>query len=567
MYENQRRGLIALLVTLALALVVALGWLAARPLLDRWRHRQALAQADHFAAEKDYRNLLLSLQRATQIAPGDIATWQRVADSLEQLGLSDAVLARENIVRLSPADLDARLQLAAAALRFGQPAAGLDALKDASSSPARQAEVERLSAELARALGDEAAFARHLRALLALAPDDSAARFNLAVLDLQSGTPADRSAALATLESLLDDPAMRVRAALQLLGDAARTADADRAGAVVRLLITRLPHPAVSAARDEWQQLVASLQQAATLGSAADVSLVARWFGSVRRGAETLAWLDTLPESTRSAATVRACTAELAAQANDFTRLAPLLLSNAWGAAPADSVTLALAARAQQLRRADERARATWNDAIAAAQDSASGLRVLVRLAQQWRQPEAAEAALRALVQLQPKAFWAYAALRDSYAARDASGDLLALLAKWQAEDPANSEPAAAWIELAAILDRVTPAVETRAAVLAETVPHSAAATLATAALAWRHGEFQRAAETLRTLSPTDAATPEAAFWSALVWAELGDRNRAEVAANRLKSAPLSADKKMLLHAAFAHLQSPPGGSAAGTAK
>lgn len=523
MYENQRRALIFLVALSACALVISLGWMIGKPFWVRWRHQQAMAQVDAFSRQHDNRNLLLALRRATEIAPGDLATWRRVATELERLGLSDAVLARENIVRLSPADFDARLQLAAAALRFDQPDAGLDALKDVTPAPARAVEIQRLSAELARAMGDEDAFAEKLRAVLALAPADSAARLNLALLDLWHGAPGQRPQALASLAGLLDDPAMRVRAAIELLRDAARSNDPERAGTVVRLLIAHLPAaPQPVAASDLWSQLLASLEHAAGQGSADDVTLTARWLASVRQTSGALAWLDTLPAPLSTSPRVRDVTAEVAAQTGDYGRLQTLLLAGAWGPDPGNALPLAIASRLQHERRADERARATWTDALDTARESPATLVTLARLAQIWQDDAAAAVVLRRLVTLTPKRFWAYASLRDIFVRGGNDLDLLWLYGKWQAEAPDDADLAAHWIETACLLNRVSPAVEARLAALAAQSPDSPPTTLALIAFRWRQGDFNGAAALLQKLSLTTRSAPPFDFWTLLISANSG---------------------------------------------
>src|SRR5581483_7867308 len=101
-----------------------------------------------------------------------------------------------------------------------------------------------------------------------------------------------------------------------------------------------------------------------------------------------------------------------------------LLRRGAWGPVPFDAVTLAVASRLQAVRYDPARGHATWSDALAACGASDAGLRALVRMAQAWRDPEDAETALEAVVSREPEAYWAYGALRNSYAARR---DLVAL--------------------------------------------------------------------------------------------------------------------------------------------
>lgn len=545
LHQGQQRRALLTGGLLAAALLGGLGYLALRPTLNRWRHHQALDQAAAFSAQQNHREMLLALQRATQIAPDDIDTWRRVATALSDLGLSEALLARQNIVALAPDDSAARLQLATDALRFDRPETGQAALAPLQDQPAHQAEVHRLSAEIARHLGDWPGLELHLRALLALSPDDADARLNLAIVELRSPDFTRRQAALAQLETLATVPKVRLRAAIQLLEEAANSRNADRVGAVVALLLARLPAGTVAPTAPAWSRLIDALQTSAGAGTDADLALLARWFGRVRLNTEALAWIDTLPEPRRTTPALREVAAGLAARAGDLARLRQLLESGAWGPLPGDAVTLALAGHLQHLSRAEARSRETWGDAIAAAQSSPAALTALARLAQTWREVPPAEAALRALIGVQPRAFWAYAALQASYTEHGDSLRLLNLYELWQQNLPDDVALASAWVRLGCVLDRVSPKMDEA---LARFSPAPSAIRVAQAALLWRRHAVREASETLRSV---EANTRETAFWITVVEAAAGhDRTAAAAALQITQPEQLFSEELALLDGA-----------------
>ena len=105
-------------VVVALAVVVGGGvYFAGKPVWDLWRHRRAMSQALDYAEKQDYRNSMLALKRATELAPLDLATWREVSERLAELGSPQSIVARENVVRLSPGDVAMRLALVPASAR------------------------------------------------------------------------------------------------------------------------------------------------------------------------------------------------------------------------------------------------------------------------------------------------------------------------------------------------------------------------------------------------------------------------------------------------------------------
>lgn len=521
-----------LAVLLALTMIAPAAYFGLQPLWQRWRHRQALNQAERFAGQQDHRNALLAYQRATQIAPSDLATWRAAADYLSRHAFKEALVARENVVHLAPGDMVARLALATEALRFGQPDRARDALAGTENlSPG--AEHHRLAAAIAQVDGDLEALELHLVALLGRRPEDPEARFNLAVLRLWNPdtTPAARTQALATLDALIAVREVRVRAALELLKHAARQRDAARAGVVIQTILTRLPAVAAEASSTateppEWSALLRSLQQAATDGAPADVALLTRWLGDIRRRPHALAWLETLPAELRESPPVRDVAAELAAEADDRGRLVRVLQAGAWGPVPDDAVTLALAARVQRLRQQSRRSVETWREAIEACGGSATGLQALGRLALAWRDDEALEAALQALLKAHPRHTWAFAALQRHYRLRGETEKLWSLLTERVRRAPDDHSAVSAWVQLSAVLDRASdPAAESPAAA-SKRLATQARADLslnAQVAVLWRGQRYDEALAQLTTVAGTSGRVRgEVAYWFTVVSAELG---------------------------------------------
>jgi len=510
-YGQQRRlRTLAILALLALAAPVV--YVAARPAVNHWRHRQALAQAEKFERQEDYRSAVLALHRATLIAPDDLETWRRVARLLDALGVSDALVAHENIVALAPDDPQARAALAAAALRFGSAETTRRALEELKRDPAQRPAYLRLSAELARALDDLPGYEAALAELARAQPDDAEVRFNLAALHVAKPSAAEQNTGRDALIALLDQPRVRVRAALELLRLAARRRDPTFAGAVVTAIITRAGDGTVAPAVDPWPALLAALQRAALAGGEADAARVAQWMASVRRAPEALTWLEHLPEPLRTAPAVCDIAAELAARTDDAARTRRLLLAGAWGAWPTEAIDAALATRAEQLATHPLAARTRWQAAVRYAEQSPLALRNLARMARLWRDDESIEIATKAALALQPRSPWANRELRDIYFARGDTAKLLAHYRAWLAAEPNHPGVLFGCVRAAAALHQIDPALEKRIAAQTTGDTPSTLVTLARALVV----SPAAASELLATLPPACQELPQTLLVRAL---------------------------------------------------
>lgn len=556
-HGEQIRRIIAAAFVAVVVIAVPVAILS-KPAWRKWRHQQALRQASQFAAEQDYRNLLLALQRATQLAPGDSDTWREVARHLENIDLRNTLVARENVVRLAPDDLSARLALAADALRFGQVAQARDVINQAGERAVTDAAYQRIAATLAMTLGDTEAVEEHLQALVRLEPGNASARFNLAVMRLWSPDADRRGAALADLETLLAAPEVQVAVSLELLKQAARQRDADRAALVARLIRKNLDaeDASLEAATPTFEQLAAALKNAAARRPS-DVALLARWLGEIRRGHEALEWIESLPESIQRDPAVLSVATEISAAADALPRTLRLIQDGALGRVDDGVVLLALAARQQRLLGKEARARETWSDAVDASLVAApdvgnNSLAILARLASAWREPDWTEIALEGVLHRQPNARWAYVALRDQFVARGQTARLWALAERWLTVEPNDASVINLWMRTGLALVPAPANFDARVRALLGKVRDDSVsshpALLAAARAAWlRHDQkLDEAAAVLDRLTPSQRAIPEVAYWAALVYSAKSRRSDAEMAAEAAKKLILLPEERKI---------------------
>jgi thioredoxin-like negative regulator of GroEL len=552
--ETERSARTAVLVLVVVALVATPAWFIGRPFWTKWQRDRAIAQMRVFAETGDYRNATLALRRAVTLGANDPAAWREAARLLGEIGSPEVLAAREQVTRLAPHDDQAKLALAADALRFDRPDLAKAALAAIDEAARRDATFYRLAAALAQAAGGDADVERNLEELIAADPNDVLARFNLAALRLWSDDPAEREAARDTLMTLAGDPRARVRAALELLKDAIRQND-QRA---LRTTFAQLQEKLVPGWRAEfpdteaaaWTRLSERLKALAAEDGGDASAVLALWLADIGQPREALLWLEGLPAPVRSGADAADAAAELSARLGDLDRVEKYLSAGAWGAWPREILTLALASRVQRLRYSDSAGRATWENAVTAAGPSLPGLRALVRLAGAWADPAGEERALEAIVKRFPATNWACEALKNSYAARRDLPALWQLHETWVRQRPNDRDVALRWIALGCILDHVRPDLVSRAEALQQEESGGASAKIALAAVRWRQRRAADAVRLLSSLPPAEQQQLPALLWLGLAWADLPDRKRAEAALSAAWKNDLSREEMELVRAA-----------------
>jgi tetratricopeptide (TPR) repeat protein len=554
--ESQWDALRAALIIGGLALVGAVGYWVGQPAWAHWQSRQALAQSRAFEAKKDIPSMLLALRRATLLAPRDRFVWEETARELAEIGSPEEVTAREELARLRPGDRLVQLAFAQEALRFGRLDTAKTALDAMDDSTKNDLAYQRLAVRLAVAEGQPDDLRRQLSKLIELEPANANARFTLAALNLWSADPAAVEAARRTLDGLLDDPAVRIRAAIELVSEAARHGTPLRVHQVIgRCLDVFARGSAAQQTHSElpaWEALLGGMKQAAP-ANAADTALLARWLADLRRRPEALAWLEGMPPALRSSPAVLDLIAQLAAEEKDDAAVAAALADRAWGPWPADAWKLAIKYRQQTDRPSFAQAAPgapppiAWPDVIKASGDSLDGLRNLGRLANAWGRPQEAEAAWLGIVDRAPTVKWAYQALESSELSRRDLNGLLALYNRWAQAFPLDDTVAERWAMVAAVLDRITAATAGRVGGIVAT---DAPAVLAKAAVLWRRGRPEEAEKLLDTLPASDRGGNGESFWVALTESDLNHREAAAAALKLAFGYPRGREEQALLLAA-----------------
>jgi predicted Zn-dependent protease len=392
------------LIVLALIAGFALGLLVLSigpKFVNAWRESRLLRQAETNLKQGNFNAANDFARQALQIDHDSLAAYQILAEATERQNRAETVVWRTQIARLQPRDIDSQLNLASAALRFGQLDAARKALDSVPKENRESAPYHVVAGWLSRAQGDEAGQERHFAAALEKEPRNETYQYNLAAVRIKSPDSQKNAQAREALEQLAKSAPFRAGSLRALLNDAIRHNDlkaADRFAQELQL------SPQVTFADDllcldfykklDQKKLATLLEKVKPLAARQpeDLAALMGWMNGNGMSAEVLRWMEKLPpEKTANPPPAIEVADAFAAQKN-WSRLRRWTKSTNWG----DSEYLGLAYQAyarQQSRQegADAESVSLWHDAERACEENPEHEIRLARLASKWKLPGQAE--------------------------------------------------------------------------------------------------------------------------------------------------------------------------------
>jgi predicted Zn-dependent protease len=395
-----RGGLIVLAVIAGFALgllVLSIG----PKFVNAWRESRLLRQAETNLKQGNFNAANDAARQALQIDRDSLAAYQILAEATEKQNRAETVVWRAQIARLQPRDIDSQLNLASAALRFGQLDAARKALDGVPKENRESAPYHVVAGWLARARGDEAGQERHFAAALEKEPRNETYQYNLAAVRIKSPDLQKNAQAREALEQLAKSAPFRAGSLRALLNDAIRHNDLEAADRFAQELQLS---PQVTFADDllcldfykklDQKKLATLLEKVKPLAARQpeDLAALMAWMNANGMSAEVLRWMEKLPpEKTVNPPPAIEVADAFAAQKN-WSRLRRWTKSTNWG----DSEYLRLAYQAyarQQSRQggADAESVSLWHDAERACEENPEHEIRLARLASKWNLPSQAE--------------------------------------------------------------------------------------------------------------------------------------------------------------------------------
>ena len=502
----------------------------------RWHKTSLLGQAADQLEQGKLEAADAFARKALNIDPNSIEASRILAEATEKENDAETVAWRAQIARLAPG-FDTHLNLASAALRFGQLDVARAALGRIKPADREKAAYHVVAGWLSRAQGDSAEEERHFAAAVASEPANDVYQFNLAVLQIHSPDPAKNARARDQLERLSKVTQFRTEALRALLNNALRQNQTDAANDLAQALQMS---PQVTFADyllcldlyrklnpKQFDALLGKVKPVATR-NATDLAQLLEWMNEHELASEALKWSEQLPADLTSRPPVASAVAAVLTQTKNWSRLKRWTRNAAWGGD--DYLRLTYQAYAvRQARRsvAETEFDSLWDSAEKAAAPHPEHELALARLATRWDLTAQAELLWLRVAKVPATRREALDALYEIYREKNDLPNLRLTAQKLHESSPEEIGLATDAARFALLLDRNTAAGRELARQTYEKAPNDTWAALTYAFALYGTGRTAEGVAILKKIPPEQLRDPHAAVYAALLF---DDDNQLEAA-------------------------------------
>jgi lipopolysaccharide biosynthesis regulator YciM len=565
-----RFGRIALWLLL-IAMAFGLGFLllsGGPKLYHQWRESRLLQRANILLQEERFNEASRVAHQALLIRSDSLRAFYILAEATEKQNRSETVAWRAQIARLSPRDLDSQLNLASAALRFGQLDTARKALENVRPEERDKAAYHVVAGWLARAQGNEADVEQHFAAAVKQEPGNDLYQFNLAVIQIRSPDENKRADARTTLHRLSRISEFRTGALRALLTDAVRKGDFSAADDLAQGLqmSQQVTFADYLLCLDFYKKLnekkfVSLLDKVKPVAARTpgDLALLMDWMNRNGLAAEVLKWMEKLDAEITTKAPPAITIAEAFVQVKNWSRLKRWTRSGDWG----EAEDLRLAYQAYGARQARQTAAeaefdSLWNSAVRAAGERPDHQATLARLAIQWQLKFEAEQLWLQVAKHPPHRREALDALYTIYRANNDLPKLYETARRLHESSPREPGAVANRARLALIVEQNTKDGQRFAKEAYDLAPNDTNCAVTYAFSLYSIGQTAQGIEVLKKLNPEQLQDPHAAVYTAVL---LLDDNQTEAAQEYIaasKKGAIFPEEKKLLDEAISKISSAP---------
>lgn len=366
-----------------------------------WRETRMLRRASEMLQRQNYDEAIRAAREVLQVRNDSLPAFYILAEATEKQNRPDTVAWRSQIARLLPGEVDSQLNLASAALRFGQLDIASKALDRVAPKDRDKAAYHVVAGWLARAQGNDAGVEEHFAAAARQEPANDLYQFNLAAMQIRSADEQKHDAARDTLERLSQVVGFRTAALRALLNEAVRENDLQRAESLAQDLqmSQQVTFGDYLLCLDLYRKLdekrFASLLEKVkpvAIRNRGDVGPLMDWMNRNGLGAEVIKWMEKLQTDIATTPPAAIAIAEAFSEAKNWSRLKRWTRSGSWG--DADFLRLAYQANAARQSRqsaADAEFDSLWRSAERATGEIPERELQLARLATKWNLDAEAE--------------------------------------------------------------------------------------------------------------------------------------------------------------------------------
>lgn len=527
-----------------------------------WREARLLKRASTMLAQEDFDGANRAAQEIVQRRPDSLSAFHILAESSEKQNLPETVAWRAQIARLRPQDLDSQLNLASAALRFGQLDTARKALENVAPADQDRAAYHVVAGWLARAQGSEEEVEQHFAAAVEKEPANDLYRFNLAVLRIRSDVPEKSEESRNVLERLTKDPEFHTGSLRALLGDAVQRNELERADTLAQelqmsqqvafsdyLLCLELYRKLDQA---KFSALLEKVKPVAARNPT-DLALLMEWLNENGLSQDVLKWMEKLPVEATAKPPPSIAIADAFVRGKNWSRLKRWTRGGAWG----ESEYLRLAYQAYAAKQSRQSAAeaefsSLWHSAERAAADQPDREIHLARLAAKWNFAAEAEQLWLRVSKNPPARREALDALFRIYRASNDLPNLYRIAQRLHESSPNEATVAANYARLALLTDQGTAEGHRVAKEAYERAPTDVNTAMTYAFSLYGLGRSAEGIEIMKKLPVEELHEPHAAVYAAVL---LLDENQTTPAREYLSAAlagPIFPEEKKLLEEAMA---------------
>jgi predicted Zn-dependent protease len=551
-----------LVVAVVGGFVLGLLFLAVGPkLISSWEESRCLTRAGEGLKRGDFNSAVNFAHQALRFDRDSLPAFRILAEATEKQNRAETVMWRAQIARLQPRDVDSQLNLASAALRFGQLDVARNALEIVPKESRESAAYNVVAGWLARAQGDDAGVDRHFAAAVEKEPANELYQFNLAALRIKSPHQEKSAAARETLERLAKVAPFRAGSLRALLSDAVLRDDfpeADRYAQELQMS-PQVTFSDYLLCLDFYKKLdekkfVALLEKvkpvAARLSS--NLALLLAWMNSHGMAADALRWTEKLPseEITKPPTAIEIADA-LSLQKN-WSRLRRWTRGGSWG--EDDYLRLAYqayAARQTRQSAADAESGSLWRAAEHACEENTEREIRLARLASKWNLPTQAEQLWLRVAHNPLTRREALDALFEIYRSNNDLPNLYLTAMRLHETSPNEPLLAAEYARLSILLDRNAKEGQRVAQEAFDEAPNEPLCTITQALSLYSLGRASEGIQILKKLPPEKLHEPHNAVYAAVLLLDQAQFDAAREFIDSANAAPIFVEEKKLLQEAL----------------
>ena len=527
-----------------------------------WREARMVKRASALLSQQDFDGATAIARDVVQKHPDSLPAFSILAEASEKQNRPETVAWRAQIARVRPQDLDSQLNLASAALRFGELDTARKALENVAPADRDRAAYHVVAGWLARAQGNDAEVEQHFAAAVDQEPGNDLYRFNLAVLRIRSDAPEKSDESRKVLERLSKVPEFRAGSLRALLGDAVQRNALERADTLAQDLqmsqqvtfadyllclefYRKLDQSKFSALLEKVKPVAAR--------NLTDLGLLLEWLNENGLAADGLKWMEKLPSEVTTKPPPAIAIADAYVRGKNWSRLKRWTRSGSWE----ESEYLRLAYQAygsKQSRQsaADVEFSSLWHSAERAAADRPDREIHLARLAAKWDFPVEAEQLWLRVSKDAPSRREALDALYRIYRAKSDLRNLYRIAKRLHESSPNEVSVAADYARLALLVDQNTAEGHRVAKEAYERAPTEVNVAMTYAFSLYGLGRSAEGIEVMKKLPAEGLTDPHVAVYAAVL---LLDENQVAAAQKYLaaaQSAPIFPEEKKLLDEAVA---------------